>query len=109
MPFAPDDVTACVKAMKAKYGAGIYTEWGFLDSFNPTLGQAENVPALLHGKMVQGVGWVDGDYLGIDQGPIVVMTENHRSDIVWKHMRGEPNLTRGLKRAGFTGAWLGRG
>ena len=106
MPFAPDDVTACVKAMKAKYGAGIYTEWGFLDSFNPTLGQAENVPALLHGKMVQGVGWVDGDYLGIDQGPIVVMIENARSDLVWRHMRGEPNITRGLKRAGFTGGWL---
>jgi hypothetical protein len=49
---------------------------------------------------------VDIDYLGIDQGPIVVMTENHRSDLVWRAMRGEPNLIRGLKRAGFSGGWL---
>lgn len=106
LPFAPEDVTACVKAMKARYGSAIYTQWGFLDSFNPTLTTADRVPALRHGKLVENVGWVNGDYLGIDQGPIVVMTENHRSDIVWKRMRGEPNLIRGLKRAGFTGGWL---
>ena len=102
--FAPDDVTACLKAMKARYGAGIYTQWGFLDSFNPTLTEREG--RLQHGSIVPGVGWVDGDHLGIDQGPIVVMIENARSDLVWRHMRGEPNLTRGLKRAGFAGGWL---
>jgi len=104
MPFAPNAVTACLKAMKARYGAGIYTEFGFLDAFNPTL--TETRRTLLHGRIVPGVGWVDGDYLGIDQGPIVIQIENHRSDIVWRHMRGEPNITRGLKRAGFAGGWL---
>ncbi len=106
MPFAPTEVTACLKAMKARYGAGVYTEYGFLDSFNPTLTEHEG--RLQHGRMVPGLGWVDGDYLGIDQGPIVVMIENHRSNAVWKRMRGEPNLTRGLKRAGFAGGWLDR-
>ena len=104
LPFAPEAVTHCVKSMKRLYGRGIYTEYGFLDSFNPTLTRRDG--ALQHGKIVPGVGWVDGDYLGIDQGPIVVMTENHRSDIVWRFMRGEPNLTRGLKAAGFTAGWL---
>ena len=104
MPFAAADVTACLKAMKARYGAGIYTEFGFLDSFNPTL--TETGRTLQHGRIVPGVGWVDGDYLGIDQGPIVIMIENARSDIVWRRMQGEPNITRGLKRAGFTGGWL---
>ncbi|WP_339914178.1 glucoamylase family protein [uncultured Brevundimonas sp.] len=106
LPFAPEAVTACVKAMKARYGQVIYTEYGFLDAFNLTLTEAH--PALLHGRIVPGVGWVDRDYLGIDQGPIVVMTENHRSDLVWRAMRGEPNLIRGLKRAGFSGGWLDR-
>ncbi len=106
MPFAPAEVTACLKAMKTRYGAGIYTEYGFLDSFNPTLTAREG--PLQHGRIVPNVGWVDGDYLGIDQGPIVIQIENHRSDIVWKRMRGEPNVTRGLKRAGFTGGWLNR-
>ena len=103
-PFAPTEVTAVFRALKDRYGAAIYTQWGFLDSFNPTLTEREG--PLLHGRIVPGVGWVDGDYLGIDQGPIVIMIENGRSDLVWRHMRGEPNLTRGLKRAGFTGGWL---
>ncbi len=103
-PFAPQEVTRAIKAMKARYGSAIYTEYGFLDSFNPTLTQRDG--RLQHGRIVPGVGWVDGDYLGIDQGPIVIQIENHRSDIVWKRMRGEPNIMRGLKLAGFTGGWL---
>ena len=106
LPFAPELVVPCVKAMKERYGAGIYTEWGFLDSFNPTL--TERSGPLQHGKIVPGVGWVDGDYLGIDQGPIVIMAENHRSDFVWRLMRSEPNLRRGLELSGFTGGWLDR-
>ena len=103
MPFAPEIVTPCLKAIKATYPA-VYTRYGFLDSFNPTLTEREG--PLLHGRIVPGTGWVAGDYLGIDQGPIIVMIENHRSDLVWRYMRGEPNLTRGLKVAGFTGGWL---
>ncbi|WP_298161578.1 glucoamylase family protein [Brevundimonas sp.] len=103
-PFAPTEVTAALKAMKTRYGSGIYTEWGFLDSFNPTLTEREG--RLQHGRIVPGLGWVNGDYLGIDQGPIVVMIENGRSELVWRHMHGEPNLKRGLQRAGFTGGWL---
>jgi len=103
-PFAPLEVTACLKAMKDRYGAAIYGEWGFLDAFNPTLKDRDG--PLLHGRILPGVGWVDGDYLGIDQGPIVTMIENGRSDLVWRYMRTEPNLRRGLERAGFPGGWL---
>lgn len=103
-PFAPQAVTDALKAMRARYGPAIYTRWGFLDSFNPTLTEREG--PLLHGRIVPDLGWVDGDYLGIDQGPIVGMIENGRSELVWKTMQGEPNLRRGLKRAGFSGGWL---
>ena len=102
--FAPEIVTPCVKEMMRFGGDALYTEYGFLDSFNPTLTERDG--PLQHGRIVPGIGWVDGDYLGIDQGPIVIQIENHRSDIVWKRMRGEPNITRGLKLAGFTGGWL---
>ncbi|WP_122465729.1 glucoamylase family protein [Brevundimonas lutea] len=104
MPFAPEIVIPCLKAMKARYGEAIYTRYGFLDSFNPTL--TETSRDLLHGAIQPGVGWVADDYLGIDQGPIVIMTENHLTGLVWERMRGEPNLRRGLERAGFTGGWL---
>lgn len=104
MPFAPDAVTACLKAMKDRYGTAIYTRFGFLDAFNPTLTAFDG--RLQHGQIVPGIGWVDGDYLGIDQGPIVMMIENHRSELIWKAMQREPNIIRGLRRAGFTGGWL---
>ena len=51
-------------------------------------------------------GWFDTDYLGIDQGPILAMIENARSGLVWNTMRRNPQIVRGLKRAGFTGGWL---
>ena len=28
------------------------------------------------------------------------------SAIVWERMQGDPNLVRGLKRAGFAGGWI---
>jgi hypothetical protein len=53
-----------------------------------------------------GEGWVNGDYLGIDQGPIVLMIENYRSDLIWETMKNSPYIVRGLCRAGFSGGWL---
>jgi hypothetical protein len=59
------------------------------------------------GRIVPGVGWFDTDYLGIDQGPIVAMLENYRSGFVWSLMRRSPYVAAGLRRAGFSGGWLG--
>src|SRR4029079_3640990 len=58
------------------------------------------------GSVVPGAGWVDVDYLGIDQGPIVGMIENHRSGLIWKVMRGSGYLRRGLLRAGLHRGWV---
>jgi len=54
-------------------------------------------------------GWVDQDYVGIDEGPILAMIENYRSDFVWRVMRNDPYLRQGLERAGFSGGWLAPG
>jgi hypothetical protein len=48
---------------------------------------------------------LDTDCLGIDQGPILAMLENHHSGLVWRVMRGNAHLVRGLERAGFAGGW----
>ena len=50
--------------------------------------------------------FVDKDYLGIDQGPIVLMIENYRSGLIWNLMKKNPYFVRGLKRAGFKGGWI---
>jgi hypothetical protein len=100
--FAPEIVTPAIAAMRRRY-PHVYDRYGFLDSFNPSY--AAPGP-LKHGRLVPGQGWVDTDYLGIDQGPILAMLENHRSGLIWKVMRRNPHLRRGLQRAGFTGGWL---
>ena len=103
LPFAPEIVIPAVTEMHRRYGKDIYRKYGFIDAFNPSF----NYPVMpRHGKVVGGI-WVDDDYIGIDQGPIVLMIENYRSDFVWKVMRKNPYIRRGLQRAGFAGGWLG--
>lgn len=103
--FAPEIAVAALRAMRTRYGDAVYTRHGFVDAFNPTL-EATDVK-LQHGRIVPGLGWFDTQHLGIDQGPILLMTENHRSGLVWSTMRRNPHIERGLRRAGFTGGWLG--
>ncbi|GAB5520572.1 MAG: hypothetical protein RhofKO_28230 [Rhodothermales bacterium] len=104
IPFAPEETIAALKAMRTQFGNALFTEYGFLDAFNPSFTFSD--VALQHGQVVDGVGWVDGDYLGIDQGPILLMAENYRSSFVWDVMKRSPYVVRGLQRAGFTGGWL---
>jgi hypothetical protein len=103
LPFAPEVVLPGLAALRATYGDAIYGEYGFLDAFNPSFTFEGKATA---GRVVPGVGWVDVDYLGIDQGPILGMVENYRSDLVWRVMRRSAMLRLGLSRAGFTGGWL---
>jgi hypothetical protein len=91
-------------AMHERYGAVIYGQYGFLDAFNRSFTLTD--VKLSNGRVVPGWGWVDTDYLGIDQGPIIAMIANYRDELVWRHMRKHPALRRGLERAGFTGGWL---
>ncbi len=43
------------------------------------------------------------DWLGIDQGPIIIMIENYLNGAVWQRYKGNADVQRGLARAGFTG------
>lgn len=87
--FAPEIALPALQAMKARYGSRVYNQYGFLDAFNPSFSDGKD-----------GF-WVDGQQLGIDQGPILLMTENLRSGLVWNVMKKNPFLQRGLQQAGF--------
>jgi len=106
LPFAPEIVLPTLMAMKEDHGEHLFAEYGFLDAVNPTF--TRDIP-VQHGRVVAGRGWYDTDYLGIDQGPILAMIENHRTGLVWKTMRRNPHVIRGLKAAGFSGGWLSSG
>jgi hypothetical protein len=104
IPFAPEIAIPALREMRRRYGDRLFQRYGFVDAFNPTL--TDSTLRVQAGRIVPGVGWFDVDYLGIDQGPILLQAENHRSGMIWALMRKSPYVVRGLKRAGFTGGWL---
>ncbi|HEX7326603.1 MAG TPA: glucoamylase family protein [Rhodanobacteraceae bacterium] len=102
--FAPKLVLPTLQHMYDRYGQWLYGRYGFRDAFNPSF-QPVNAPVRT-GVVVPGEGWFDDEYLGIDEGPILLMIENYRSGFVWQVMRRNPYIRRGLERAGFGGGWL---
>ena len=101
--FAPSVVLPTLMTMKQRYGKYIYDRYGFVDAFNLSFHGTSTA-----GNTYPGFGWADNQQLGIDQGPILLMIENWRSGLVWKVMKKNPYIRRGLQRAGFTGGWLER-
>jgi hypothetical protein len=94
LPFAPDLVLPTLR-LWMKERPELFTDTGFTDAFNETA------------DLSRPSGWVDPDQLGIDQGPIVAMIENYRSELVWEYMMRDGDLLLGLSRAGFEGG-IGR-
>jgi hypothetical protein len=95
LPFAPEIVIPTVRAM-AQLDLGLTKRYGFKPSFNQTY----TVPDSPTGW------WVTPYHFGIDQGPVALMIENHRTGLIWNIIRRSPYLTAGLRQAGFTGGWL---
>ena len=104
IPFVPELAIDALMAMKDRYDAMLYTRYGFRDAFNPSFIFVEaGSPS---GTVLPDSGWIARDHLGIDQGPILAMLENYRSELIWRTMRENPYIVDGLKRIGFTGGWL---
>ena len=102
--FAPEVTIPALMAMKAEYGDRLYSRYGFKDAFNPSFTFA--AAGSRSGTVDPRSGWVASDHLGIDQGPILAMMENHRSGLVWRTMQKNPHIRAGLTRIGFKGGWL---
>lgn len=96
IPFASDICIRALMAMKNNFGNKLYQEYGFKDAFNLTV-QAKGIPE---------PGWFDPDYIGIDQGPILIQLENYQTGLIWEVMKKNKYILSGLKKAGFTGGWL---
>ena len=104
IPFAPEICLPALKAMSDWYGSRLYGQYGFLDAFNPSFTFTDVSPN--HGTVDPVNGWVDDNYLGIDEGPILLMAENYRSELVWRVLKQNKYIRAGLQKAGFTGGWL---
>ncbi len=96
VPFAPEICIPTLKHMWDEHYDKLVGEYGFKDAFNLSYTFSEG----------NEEGWFDYDYLGIDQGPILLQIENHRSGLIWEMMKKNPYIQEGLKKAGFSGGWL---
>ena len=96
LPFAPEIVLATVENFHRLH-VHVANPYGFKASINPLF----NV-----GTKDDGVGWVSPFHFGINEGPTVLMIENHRSGMVWSLTRRSTPICVGLRAAGFTGGWL---
>ena len=87
-PFAPGEAMPAVRHFHDELGDRIWGEAGFVDAFS------------LHH------GWVAESRLAIDQAPIVVALENHRSGLIWRLVMARPEVRAGLSALGFRSPYL---
>ena len=93
LAFAPEIVMPAIRHVLTSYPQ-IAKEYMVVNGFNPTL---------------PGTGsqfWMSDSRFGLDQGIIVLMIENYRSQLIWNLMRQCNHVRLGLHRAGFRGGWL---
>ncbi|MGH8229463.1 MAG: glucoamylase family protein [Steroidobacteraceae bacterium] len=89
-PYAPAQSMQALRHFLAVHGERIWGRYGFVDAF------------------CESRSWYADTFLAIDQGPIIVMIENHRSGLPWKLFMSAPEIRAGLPRLGFSSPCLGR-
>jgi hypothetical protein len=83
-PYTPDFSMEALRHFYNEKGERLWGEYGFHDAFSDEK------------------DWVDPGYLAIDQGPIIVMIENHRSGLMWDLFMSCPEIAQGLAKLGFS-------
>jgi hypothetical protein len=87
-PYAPAEAMRVARHLHDDRGDRLWGPRGFADAFAPS------------------TGWVAPSRLAIDQGPIVVMIENHRSGLLWNLFMSAPEVQTALCRLGFSSPHL---
>src|SRR5439155_14155395 len=82
--FTPDESIAFIQNMWDHYRPQLWGPYGWRDGFNLTIGP-----------------WYATDVIGIDQGPILLMIENHLNGKPWQRVMSHPAIQQGLQRADF--------
>jgi hypothetical protein len=83
MPYTPEESKKALKYFYRERGGDLFGIYGPYDAFNDER------------------DWVQEAYIGIDQGPIVVMIENHRTGLLWNTVMKDADLQAGLDKLGF--------
>lgn len=83
IPYTPEQSLEAIKHFYYIMGDRLWGEFGFYDAYNPT------------------EDWYASSYLAIDQGPIIIMIENHRTGLLWDLFMANPEIQEGLEKLGF--------
>jgi len=83
MPYAPAESIAAMKHFYRAHGDRLWGPLGFYDAFN------------------LNEDWFATSYLAIDQGPVICMIENHRTELLWDYFMRNPEITEALEAIGF--------
>jgi hypothetical protein len=87
-PYTPAESMKALKFFYYVLGDKIWKEYGFVDAFSL------NEP------------WFASSFLAIDQGPIIIMIENHRSGLLWDLFMSCPEVKTGLQKLGFSSPFI---
>ena len=82
-PYTPEESMLALKHFYRERGDKIWDWMGFTDAFN------------------EGRNWYADSYLAIDQGPIIVMIENYRTQLIWDLFMSNPEIDPMLEAIGF--------
>lgn len=83
MPYTPSESMDALRYFYFTEGEKLFGKYGFYDAFNAK------------------VNWYADSYLAIDQGPIVCMIQNHRTELLWKKFMKNPEIKPALDAIGF--------
>ena len=83
VPFVPELAIPSIRSLLANYGYRVWGKYGFVSAFN------------------LDKDWFSTEYIGIDEGIILLMIENYRSGFVWKTFMANPYIKAGMDKAEF--------
>ncbi|WP_159636320.1 glucoamylase family protein [Sphingobacterium composti Ten et al. 2007 non Yoo et al. 2007] len=83
IPYAPKESISFANYLFNNLESKVWGEYGFYDAYSET------------------ANWFPQRYLAIDQGPIVVMIENYRSQFIWNLFMNAPEIKEGLRKLNF--------
>ncbi len=81
--YTPEESMDVMRYLYGPLQKKVWGPYGFYDAFSET------------------DDWYPQKYLAIDQGPIAVMIENHRSELLWRLFMSHPDVQNGLRKLGF--------
>ncbi|MGA3013887.1 MAG: glucoamylase family protein [Bacteroidales bacterium] len=84
LPYTPVQSMDAIRKFYYILGNRLWGQYGYYDAYDPT------------------ESWWASSYLAIDEGPIIGMIENYRSQLLWNLFMSCPEIQQGLTKLGFT-------